>query len=44
MKVHLLDKIQGMQKDVVIVSCVQHNRKQAILKDIKRIYLSFPRA
>ncbi|TNV85700.1 hypothetical protein FGO68_gene3132 [Halteria grandinella] len=44
MKAHLLDKIQGLQKDVIIVSCVQHNRKQAILKDIKRLYLSFPRA
>jgi len=43
-KVHLLDKIQGLSKEVVIVSCVQHNRKQAILKDIKRLYLAFPRA
>jgi superfamily I DNA and/or RNA helicase len=40
----MLDKIQGLSKEVVIVSCVQHNRKQAILKDIKRLYLAFPRA
>eukprot|EP00347_Sterkiella_histriomuscorum_P013745 403363527 len=43
-KVFNLDKIQGLQKEIIIISCVQHNRKQSILKDIKRLYLSFTHA
>lgn len=41
MKVHHSDKIQGINKDIVIVSTVMHNRKQAIAKEIKKLYLTF---
>ena len=38
------DKIQGINKEIVIVSTVMHNRKQAIAKEIKKLYLTFNKA
>jgi len=36
--------VAKFEKDVVIVSCVKHNRKQTNLKDVRRIYQAFTHA
>jgi superfamily I DNA and/or RNA helicase len=39
-----VDKVHNVQKDIIIVSCIKHNRKCVNLKDIRKIYTTFTRA
>ena len=43
-KVHMLDRLQGISKDVLIISSVKHNRKHQNMKDLRRMYISFSHA
>ena len=39
----MLDKMQGLSKEILIVSCVKHNKKSQS-KDIRKLYISFNHA
>eukprot|EP00826_Nyctotherus_ovalis_P003914 TRINITY_DN10813_c0_g1_i2.p1 TRINITY_DN10813_c0_g1~~TRINITY_DN10813_c0_g1_i2.p1 ORF type:complete len:508 (+),score=160.99 TRINITY_DN10813_c0_g1_i2:107-1630(+) len=42
--VYTIDKSQGIDKEVVVVSCVKQSAQAELLKDVKRINVAFTRA
>jgi len=36
--------VQGLSKELLILSAVKHNKKCSVLKDVRRLYITFPRA
>ena len=42
--VHLIDNIQNLQKDILIISCIKHNKKCINLQSIRKIYTAFTHA
>lgn len=42
--VQTCDKVQGLEKDVMLISCVKHNRKCLNLRDVRKLYTAFTHA
>ena len=40
----MLEKLQGIFKDVLIISSVKHNRKHQNMKELRRMYVAFSHA
>ena len=42
--VQTIDKINNIERDIVIVSCVKNSKKSSQLKEIRKIYTTFTHA